>query len=48
MSKKVVRLSDADLEAVTGGDTKSPPVTTVNRVKTSDKLQQAVMAFIKG
>jgi hypothetical protein len=48
MSKKVVWLSDADLESVTGGDTKSPPVTTVSRVKTSDKMQHAVLAFIKG
>jgi|KBSMisStandDraft_5_1062788.scaffolds.fasta_scaffold2022472_2 hypothetical protein len=47
MSKKVVLLNDAALEAATGGNT-NPPATTVGRVKTSDKQQQAVMAFIKG
>jgi hypothetical protein len=35
-------LNDAELEAVSGG------TPTVSRVKTSDKHQQAVLAFIKG
>ncbi|MBR1232020.1 hypothetical protein [Bradyrhizobium sp. AUGA SZCCT0182] len=51
MSNKVGLLNDAALETVTGGNTASastPPATTVSRVKTSEKLHQAVMAVVKG
>ena len=56
MRSEVILLNDAELEAVSGGsiintNTKldgSPAATNTSRVKTSDKLQQAVLAFIKG
>jgi hypothetical protein len=37
---EVSLLNDAELEAISGG--------TPSRTRTSDKLQQAVLAFIKG
>ncbi|MBR1283019.1 hypothetical protein JQ597_13315 [Bradyrhizobium sp. AUGA SZCCT0177] len=55
MSNEVALLNDAELEGAFGGIITSntrldgiPPVTTLSRVKTSDKQQQAVLAFIKG
>ena len=41
---EVSLLNIAELEAVSGGT----PGTTLSRLKTSDKQQQAVLAFIKG
>ena len=59
MSNEVSLLNDTELEAVSGGIINSsldgisrldgtPTGTTLSRVKTSDKQQQAVLAFIKG
>ncbi|MBR1232832.1 hypothetical protein [Bradyrhizobium sp. AUGA SZCCT0182] len=48
-------MNDAELEGVSGGVINTntgldgnPPEITLSRVKTSDKQQQAVLAFIKG
>ena len=59
MSNEIPLLNDAELEAVSGGMLNTsldgasrldgtPPATTLSRVKTSDKQQAAVLAFVKG
>ncbi|MBR1155297.1 hypothetical protein [Bradyrhizobium sp. JYMT SZCCT0428] len=55
MSNEVALLNDAELETVSGGVINTntgldgiPAGASLSRVKTSDKQQQAVLAFIKG
>lgn len=47
--KAAIEVTDDQLDAVVGGEKKSiANETYVNRLKTSDKQQKAVLDFIKG